>query len=112
MTICTFFENFTDDNLFSDHAYGTIRLHHNNELINKKFKPNDLVVVTYQGRQTLGKLKFEIDIEDFKENSIYLNRDQRRDLALLSTEEITIPLEIRKGNLLHAIIYFFEGLSQ
>jgi hypothetical protein len=100
MTICTFFENFTDDNLFSDHAYGTI------------FKPNDLVVVTYQGRQTLGKIKFEIDIEDFKENSIYLNRDQRRDLALLSTEEITIPLEIRKGNLLHAIIYFFEGLSQ
>jgi hypothetical protein len=112
MTTYSLFENFTDDKSFNDYPYASVRLHPDNKSIHGKFRANDLVVITYQGRQTLGVLKFEKDISDFNKNSIYLTRDQRRDLALKGSEEYNIPLEIRKGNLLHAIIYFFESLGR
>lgn len=111
MSTYSLFENFTDDEYFNDYPYASVRLHPDNKSILGKFKANDLVVITYQGKQTLGVLKFEKGISDFNKNSIYLTRDQRRDLSLRGTEEYELPLEIKKGNLLHAIIYFFESLS-
>ncbi len=111
MSTYSLFENFTDDKFFNDYQYGVIRLHPDNKSMHGKFKTNDLVVITYQGKLTLGVLEFEKDISDFNKDSIYLTRDQRRDLALQGNEEYKIPLEIRKGNLFHAIIYFFESLS-
>lgn len=111
MSTFSLFENVTDDKSFNDYPYASVRLHPDNKSIRGKFKTNDLVVITYQGRQTLGVLKFEKDISDFNKNSIYLTRDQRRDLVLKENEEYNIPLEIRKGNLFHAIIYFFESLG-
>jgi len=111
MSAYSLFENFTDDKSFSDYPYATVRLHSDNQSVKGKFKTNDLVVITFKGRQTLGVLKFEKDISDFNRNSIYLTRDQRRDLGLNTNEDYILHLEIRKGNLLHSIIYFFESLG-
>lgn len=111
MSIYSLFENFTDDKCFDYYPYGAVRLHPDNRFIHGKFKTDDLIVITYRGKQTLGILKFENGISDFNKNSIYLTKDQRRDLSLPGTEEYELHLEIKKGNLLHAIIYFFESLS-
>jgi len=106
------FENFIGDSLFRNNAFGIIRVHPDNEIIRGKFKSNDLVVITHQARQTLGKLKFDTGVTNFSKYSICFSSEQRRDLALAGIEDEVIALEIRKGNWYHVIIYFVDSIIQ
>ncbi len=110
MSTHSLFEKFTDDKLFTNTQCGIIRLHHDNEEIRKKFKSNDLVVIVHHGKKIVGILRFETGIADFTKNSIYLTWDQRRDLALSEHNENIIALEIRKGNFVDTLLYFFDSL--
>lgn len=110
MSTYSFFEKFTDDKLFSPTQYGVIRVHRGNEEIRKKFNANDLVIITHQEREIMGILKFETGNAEFNKKSIYLTWDQRRDLALSENKESIIALEIRKGNLVDNLLYFFDSL--
>ncbi len=110
MYIHSLFEKSTEDKLYSDTQYGVIRLHQENEEIRKKFKTNDLVVIAHHGKKTVGILRFETGIAEFTKNSIYLTWDQRRDLAISENRENIIALEIRKGNFVDTLLYFFDSL--
>jgi len=110
MSTHSLFENFTDDKSFTVYQYGAVRLHRDNEEIRKKFKENDLVVITRHGKKTFGVVRLEAGITDFNKNSIYLTLNQRRDLALSENKENIIALEIRKGNFVDSLFYFFDSL--
>lgn len=104
------FENYIDDTNTIEVTYGVIRVHPANQLLREKFKPGDLVVITHQDKQIVCLLRFDMDIPGFTKKSIYIHQQQRYNLALPGREEKFIHLEIKKGNFVDALHYFFDSL--